>query len=511
MFPDRATRCVTKLIRGRTDSICAADPYKLAAMRNTNRLVSHLSHSCPDAHGRLAVALTVAGLLMAGCGSTAEQLADAAQSRPTPTIEIVMNLNTPSALPEAAVTPSPISVPTPAPAPTQPPAARVDVRVVAQGFGQDGRQVGYAFLVENPNAGLAVENTQYQLAAYDDAGAVVETDSGYIQFLLPGQQIGVADTMYLDEGVALSRIEVQLSQGKATAFEPTAWIEVERARYIEGRYSRYATAVLSNPFDRDITNLVVSAVAYDDAGQIIGGGFTYLNFLLAGGATGVRVSIEGLSQVARVEVYATLSGLSTLNTARAQPADAQAVTIIDAGFGQDGQSAGYGFLARNPNANYAVERSMYRLTAYAADGTVVSAEEGYIELLLPGQTLGVAGDLYLAENTAIERVEAQLYPGQYVKSEALPSFDAENVVYLAGDYASRVTGQILNPYAKDITQMRVSAIAYDAAGKIIGGGFTFLDFAPASGRAAVEVNVTTAGPPARVELHAAVSGLSDFK
>ena len=341
-------------------------------------------------------------------------------------------------------------------------------------------------------------------------GAVVETDSGYIAFLLPRQQIGVAGTLYLDEGVTLSRIEVQLSQGKATAFESTAWIEAGQVRYIEGSYSRFATAVLSNPFERDITNLIVSAVAYDDAGQIIGGGFTYLNFLPAGGATGARVSIEGLSQVARVEVYATLSGLSTLDTARAQAADAQAVMLIDAGFGQDGQNAGYGFLARNPNANYAVERSMYRLTAYAADGTVVSAEEGYIELLLPGQTLGVGGDMYLAENVAIERVEAQVYPGQYVQSETLPFFDAENVMYLAGDYASRVTGQILNPYAKDITQMRVSAIAYDAAGKIV-GGFTFLDFAPANGKAAVEVRVTTAGAPARVELHAAVSGLSAFK
>lgn len=453
------------------------------------------------------MALIVTGLLMAGCGSTTEQLADAAKSQPTPTIEIVMKLNTPSAPPEAAATPSP----TPAPTPTQPPAARVDVRVVAQGFGQNGRQAGYAFLVENPNAGLAVENTQYQVAAYDDAGAVVETDSGYIQFLLPGQQIGVADTMYLDEGVALSRIEVQLSQGKATAFEPTAWIDVGRTRYIEGRYSRYATAVLSNPFERDITNLVVSAVAYDDAGQIIGGGFTYLNFLPAGGITGARVPIEGLSPVARVDVYATLSGLSTLNAAQARPADAQALTIVDAGFGQDGQSAGYGLLARNPNANYAVERSMYRLTAYAADGTVVNAEEGYIELLLPGQTLGVGGDMYLVDNAAIERIEAQIYPGQYVKSEALPFFEAENVVYLAGDYTSRVTGQIINPYAKDITQMRVSAIAYDGGGKIIGGGFTFLDFAPANGKAAVEVRVTTTGAPARVELHAAVSGLSDFK
>ncbi len=47
-----------------------------------------------------------------------------------------------------------------------------------------------------------------------------------------------------------------------------------------------------------------------------------------------------------------------------------------------------------------------------------------------------------------------------------------------------------------------------AADQIIGGGFTFLDFVPAAGSAAVSVPVTTNGEPARVELYAALSALS---
>ncbi len=47
-----------------------------------------------------------------------------------------------------------------------------------------------------------------------------------------------------------------------------------------------------------------------------------------------------------------------------------------------------------------------------------------------------------------------------------------------------------------------------AANQIIGGGFTFLDFVPAAGSAAASVPVTTNGEPARVELYAALSALS---
>jgi len=57
----------------------------------------------------------------------------------------------------------------------------------------------------------------------------------------------------------------------------------------------------------------------------------------------------------------------------------------------------------------------------------------------------------------------------------------------------------------------VSAIAYDEAGEIIGGGFTYLDFVPANGKAAVEVSITSTGIPATTELYAIVSGLSDFE
>lgn len=87
------------------------------------------------------------------------------------------------------------------------------ITVTKTGFGQEGRQVGFAFIVENPNLSLAFESSQYQIAAYDEDGIVVETDFGYINLLLPGQSLGVGVDLFLDEGVTVSTFEVQLKTG----------------------------------------------------------------------------------------------------------------------------------------------------------------------------------------------------------------------------------------------------------------------------------------------------------
>ena len=74
--------------------------------------------------------------------------------------------------------------------------------------------------------------------------------------------------------------------------------------------------------------------------------------------------------------------------------------------------------------------------------------------------------------------------------------------------SSAVTATLVNPYAVELADLRVTAVAFDAADHIIGGGVTILDLLPAGGNAAVTVPVTVGGEPARVEVFAVVDGLA---
>ena len=110
----------------------------------------------------------------------------------------------------------------------------------------------------------------------------------------------------------------------------------------------------------------------------------------------------------------------------------------------------------------------------------------------------------------IARMDIQIKAGSFEETDPIPYFAAQNVDYQVGTYSAQVAGEIVSPYAKDITNIRVSAIGYNEAVEIIGGGSTYLDFVSANGKAAVEVSITTSETPASTELYAAVSGLSDF-
>ena len=293
------------------------------------------------------------------------------------------------------------------------------ITVIKYGFGQNGRSAGFAFIVENPNLGLSIEDSQYQLAAYDEDGIVVETDSGYINLLLPEQSIGIGGDLFLDEGVTISKIEVQLNSGDSAPTEPMTTFNVESTAYYAGDYFSHVTGVISSPYSIDFTDLRVSAIVYDEEGNIIGGGFTFLNFLLANGSSGTEVSVTSAGHVASVELYPTLSSLSLLSSDEERPDGTSDIQLVKFGFGQIDRSGGFGMLVENPNSGYAIERSQFQLTAFAANGTVLVTEEGYITSLLPEQLLGLGGDLIVGDGMEIDHIEVQIRAGKYVESEII--------------------------------------------------------------------------------------------
>jgi len=221
--------------------------------------------------------------------------------------------------------------------------------------------------------------------------------------------------------------------------------------------------------------------------------------------------VTSAKKVASVELYPVLSGLSALEGASTSPTAASAVVLLKQGFGQNRNHAGYGFIVQNPNENMAVEGTQFHLTAYTKTGSIAAVEEGFVDILLPKQALGSAGDMYLEEGVTITRLDIQIQAGTFKTSNAHPFFTTENVKYQASQFSPKVTGQIISTASKDITNVRVSAIVYNKAGDIVGGGFTFVDFVPANGKAAVVVSVTSSEKPTTVELYATQSGISEVK
>lgn len=495
------------------------------------------SYSLPD---RLVIIFGFILLfaLTLACGSTTtEQLSEAAQPRvETATVsdaapavadvdeatpentasrqgESISDVEVEEAAPtesgSTAPPPEPTAEPTVAPTATLEPAAQ-PAQLGGLGFGQDGRSVSYGFIITNPNPGIGLEDVGYQATGKDADGVIVATDSGSIPALFPGATIGIAGDIFVEENVQVESIDVQLSRGEAVPSEPIPNFSAETVTYIPDDYFSKVTGIIASPFSRQFDDVRVSAIAYDADDNIIGGGYTYVSFVPANGTTGVSVSVNVGGEVARAEIYPVVTFLSLFRDETVIPDDGFPVELLSDGFGQGEFSSSYGFEVRNPNETYAVEDSRYRVTVFGADDTVIDTDEGYAIWLLPGQTLGIGGDLSLAGDGAISRIETQFTPGDYVTNEELLPFTTSDAAFAPGSFSSDVNGVVTNPYSSEVTNLRVSALAFDEAGQIIGGGYTFLDFVPGGGSANVSVPIQLSVAPDSVELYASLSNLSDF-
>jgi hypothetical protein len=465
----------------------------------------------------LLLTLTLLLLLIAACGESAGDLvregaeeSDAvAAVEPTP--EEAEATPTPSpTVPDPTATPAATS--TPEPTPTTEPAEVQAITIVDYGFGQltDRREVGYAIIIENPNAGVAFESSQYQVAILDDEGTVLSTNSGYLQLILPEERAAVAGSTFLPEGETAASLEVSFKEGRAEPLDVTTGFTASQETFLPDEYYPKVTGIISNPYSIDLDDVLVSAVTFDEAGEISGSGYTYMHFIPAHGETGVDMSVSVTGEPAHVELYASMSGLTLLHDRSDDLQSAELLELHSQGFGQqlDRREVGWGFLVENTNVEAGIERAKYTVTLFDDQGYVIGTDYGYITLLLPGETLGIAGGIYPPEGYFPEKIVVQVLSGSAVELDAREFFAADDATFVDDEYYPKVTGRITNLTDETLDDVIVSAIAYNDGGDIIGGGYTYVDFVPANGNAAAEVSIQLSETPARVELHPTLSSLT---
>ncbi|MBX6341912.1 MAG: hypothetical protein IRY97_05590, partial [Thermomicrobiaceae bacterium] len=216
---------------------------------------------------RAVVSIVVATLLLVGCGSSTAQQVDQALKTPQSgpqvsgdTGKTATQATTPTPPPTSTATPIPEPSPTPTMTPTPEPKA---LALISKGFAQsEYGEVAYAFIVKNPNSGLAVISSEYQVAAYGSDGTVLETDSNYITLLLPGEQVGIAGNLFTPKGSKVDHIDIQIKPGEFESFGNTPNFTVQNVKYVADEYSPKVTGVVQSPYAKDIKDILVSAVAY---------------------------------------------------------------------------------------------------------------------------------------------------------------------------------------------------------------------------------------------------------
>ncbi len=134
---------------------------------------------------------------------------------------------------------------------------------------------------------------------------------------------------------------------------------------------------------------------------------------------------------------------------------------------------------------------------------------GYLNVIFPSQMSAQSASLSLPKGAKVAKVEVQIDSGEPKSFDVSESpFGVEGTAFVPGSYSSKISGTVTNSLNQKIETVEVVAVAYNDKDEIIGGGFTYVDFVPASGKVAVSVNVNVTGKPAKVELYPQLTSLS---
>jgi len=172
-----------------------------------------------------------------------------------------------------------------------PPELPVDFQLLllkGSSFTQNEGFLTYNLVVENPNANYLVDRALYQVKAYNSDGALILAHQDLIFSLLPGQMLGISAKYALCEGDVVDHIEVEVSYGQYEPSTQTAYFSFEDAALQAGEGSAAISGTVRNLTNQDIKTINVTAIVYDNSGQIIGGGAQLVDLLPANGSLPVE-------------------------------------------------------------------------------------------------------------------------------------------------------------------------------------------------------------------------------
>jgi hypothetical protein len=401
----------------------------------------------------------------------------------------------PTSTPFASATPLPRSLASPTPRPEA-------LRVVKAGFGQppDHIAVGWGAIIENPNPDRAVTGSFYRASFLDAGGREIEYDTGTIDRVEPGQRLALGNNFLLLQPAQIDEIEIEITSSKFAPAPPAVHPTVDQIRYVDSGLRPVVTALISNPRDVTLTDLWVDAVAYDDDGSIIGGGYRALDLLPAGGRAGVVVPVLFGEAPARVEVYARETRRTmarTVDPTRDPVVEFAAISDVP-----DWLLDGWAAVVRNPNADLALIDTSYQVSYFDAAGRVVGMDAGLLPVILPGSTTAIGSQgASVIEGVSATSIEVTLSPAEMRAIDITGTLSVSDVAITSYEHSNGVSATLENGLDADLNGHQAIALAFDEQGVLIGAGSTLLTPLPSGASTMLEVRVTSGELPARAEVY----------
>jgi hypothetical protein len=354
---------------------------------------------------------------------------------------------------------------------------------------QEDQMVFVSFFFENPNTDLIFEDIEYTVYLFDANGHEIDSDTSTVRWIFPEQTFGIVFNFYLsDETITIDSVSVDWEvEDTFSANGFTYPFSVDEATFWGNGDFPMVTGKINNADTKTYTDIRANIICYNTAGEIVGGSYTYIDFIPGSGYMGYATFVDVFDEVASVEVYPTF----TYNTVYYEGDEFWSkISILDDYFYEGNYGSLHGGAVIQNNTNTVLQDSALYATFYDENGKVTSTGNISIDILLPGDTLGVTPwILSPPANANTTEYDILVLPGDVLEGYELTENPfTVNEASVVGDYDTDVLVNFTNNYNKSLSEAEVYILLYNAEGLIIGGGSDWTDDPiPAGEKAEIEV------------------------
>jgi len=386
-------------------------------------------------------------------------------------------------------------VPTEEIAPTQPvqgmESTAGDLVLSKEIWNTTDEQAYAGFILTNQNQERTLKDVDYEISFLDAGGSEIANDWNSFPYLFPGQSLGVFYLYYLNEGdPTIANVDITYGYDSTSApNEFTNPFTSEKIRFWEGDFWPIVTGMIDNQDEVSYTNVRSSILCYNAAGEIVGGGTSYTDFVPALDQMGFNAFVDTFDTVASTEVFPVFS----YSSEEFEDTDAfwARTAILDDNFYISSSNLMFGgALITNNLADQTLTNTIMSVTVLDDLGYVTNFGTQFIDFLLPGETLGVSP--YISSHPSEAKPSTyivNLFPGEIEEDYEISSnVFRVNSATLGGDFNDQVLVNFTNTYTKQVSEVDVYVLLYDSDGNILGGGNTYsTEPTPAGGSTNVEV------------------------
>ena len=353
---------------------------------------------------------------------------------------------------------------------------------------QQESSVYLAFYFYNPNVDILFEDIEYTIYLYDADGSELTYYTSDLRYLFPQETFGLSEILYLDyETAVVDSVEIEWTYLSGAVEDFTNPFTVEDVTYWENDDFPIVSGKILNASSDTYTYILANVICLDSNDQIVGSGYANIQFVPGNDFMGFTTYVDVFGEVSSVEVYPTYTYSSYFYEGDEFWSE---ISILEDNFFIDDYGYILGGMVAENNIDVPLSDSIAYITFYDENDAVTAVASYTLELILPGDTVGIAPWASTppidSETTSYDIL---VLPGDYKDDYEVADNPFEvNSTKLTGEYDEYVTVNFTNGYSKSASEVNVNVLLYDTDGAIIGGGYSwYYDPIPAGGSVEMDI------------------------